>query len=179
MADLIARPATHGLLPIEIGSVVLEDAQPEAITWIAPYNRKKSAVTRTLGGFPGPGQVVEVKAGRALSVGPGQALILGAPAACDDAAVVDQSDGWTVVALDGAAARDVLARLTPLDLRDSALSENATARTLLGHMTASITRTGPYRYELMVFRSMTQTLIHELTRAMKHVAARARLSGPG
>ena len=175
MADLIAQAATHGLLPVEIGDTLLEDAQPEAITWVAPFNRKKAAVARALGGFPGPGEVIEVKAGRALSVGPGQALILGAPVTCEDAAVADQSDGWTVVALDGATSRDVLARLTPLDLRDSAFRQNATARTLLGHMTASITRTGPYRFELMVFRSMTHTLLHELTRAMTQVAARAKI----
>ncbi len=175
MADLIPTLATHGLLPVEIGGVTLEDAQPEAITWVAPFDRKKSAVTRELANFPGPGEVVEVKAGRALSVGPGQAMILGTPVTCEGAAVVDQSDAWTVVALDGENARAVLARLTPLDLRDAAFPDGSTARTLLGHMTASLTRVGPYRYEIMVFRSMTRTLIHELTRAMTHVAARAKL----
>ncbi len=175
MAKLIARPATDGLLPIEIGKAILEDAQPQAITWVAPFNRKKSAVSKTLGGFPGPGEVVEVKAGRALSVGPGQAMILGAPLDCEGAAVADQSDAWTVVALEGAAARDVLARVTPLDLRDAVFPEGGTARTLVGHMTASLTRVGPFRFEIMVFRSMTQTLIHELERAMKHVDARTKL----
>ncbi len=175
MAELIASLATEGRLPLEIGTVVLEDAQPEAITWVAYLDRKKSAVTRALGGFPGPGAVVDVKAGRALSVGAGQAMILGAPVACDGAAVVDQSDAWIVVALDGADVRDVLARLTPLDLRDEALPEGRTARTLIGHMTASVTRVSAYRYELMVFRSMTATLLHEVERAMTHVAARRRL----
>ncbi len=175
MVKLIAKPATDGLLPLEIGEAILEDAQPEAITWVAPLNRKKSAVSRALGGFPGPGEVVEVKAGRALSVGPGQAMILGAPVTCDGAAVVDQSDAWTVVALDGAASRDVLARLSPLDLRDSALPEGRTARTLIGHMTGSLTRVGAFRYEIMVFRSMTQTLIQEITRAITHVEARTKL----
>ena len=175
MAKLIAKPATDGLLPIEIGEARLEDAQPEAITWVAPFNRKKGAVSRAMGGFPGPGEVVDVKAGRALSVGPGQAMVLGAPLACEGAAIVDQSDAWTVVVLDGAAARDILARLTPLDMRDSALPEGRTARTLIGHMTASLTRVDSFRYEIMVFRSMTHTMIHEIERAMKHVAARAML----
>lgn len=175
MADLIARPATDNRLPLEIGEAIVEDAQPPAITWVAPYNRKKTAVTRALGGFPGPGEVAEVKAGRALSVGPGQAMILGAPVTCEGAAVVDQSDAWTVVAIDGAASRDVLARLTPLDLRERALPEGQTARTLIGHLTASLTRVGPFRYEIMVFRSMTRTLLHELTRAMTHVEARKSL----
>ena len=175
MAKLIASLATEGHLPLEIGDCLVEDAQPEAITWVAPFDGKTTAVSKALGGFPGPGEVVEVKAGRAVSVGPQQALILGDPAACKGAAVVDQSDGWTVVALDGAAARDVLARLTPLDLRDAGLPEGATARTLLGHMQASLTRVGAYRYEIMVFRSMKHSLLHELERAMRGVAARAAI----
>ncbi|MEM7719371.1 MAG: sarcosine oxidase subunit gamma [Pseudomonadota bacterium] len=178
MVKLIASSATGRALPLEIGRVVLEDAQPEAITWVAHFDGKANAVKRALGGFPAAGEVLDVKAGRALSVGPGQVLILGAPASCDGAAVVDQSDAWTVVALDGAGARDVLARVTPLDLRDAALPDGATARTLIGHMTASITRVGPFRYELMVFRSMTRTLLEELERAMRGVAARRTNADP-
>lgn len=175
MADLIARPATHGLLPVEIGGTVLEDAQPEAITLVAPFDGRDAAVKTALGGFPGPGETCEVKGGRALSVGPGQAMILGDPVSPDGAAATDLSDGWTVVALDGANARPILARLTPLDLRDGNFPPGATARTLIGHMTVSLTRIGEYRFEIMVFRSMTQTLIHDLTRAMRHVEARAKL----
>ena len=48
-------------------------------------------------------------------------------------------------------------------------------RTLLGHMTASITRVDATTYDLMVFRSMAQTLVHDLTRAMKGIAARHTL----
>jgi sarcosine oxidase subunit gamma len=175
VADLIARAATHGLLPIEIGGTLLEDAQPEAITWVAPFDGKSDAVAKALGGFPGPGETCEIRDGRALSTGPGQAVILGAPVAPKGAAIADQSDGWTVIALDGANAKAILARLTSIDLRDGAFPPNATARTLVGHMTASLTRVGEYRFEIMVFRSMTQTLVHELTRAMRHVEARAKL----
>ena len=175
MADLIARPATHGLLPVEIGGTLLEDAQPEAITLVAPFDGRQDAVAKALGGFPGPNETCEVKGGRAISTGPGQAMFLGAPVSPEGAAVTDQSDGWTVVALDGANAKAVLARLTAIDLHEGAFPPNATARTQIGHMTASLTRVGDYRFEIMVFRSMTQTLIHELTRAMRHVEARARL----
>lgn len=175
MADLIASLATEGRLPLEWGSVTLEDAQPEVITWIAYFDGMEGAVKSALGGFPGPGEVAEVTAGRALSVGPGQAMVLGTPVRCSGAAVVDQSDAWTVLALDGEEARDVLARLTPLDLRDAGLPVGATARTLVGHMTASITRVAPFRYEIMVFRSMTHTALEELERAMRHVAARRQM----
>ncbi len=157
------------------------DAAPSRATTVQASDWSTKAAPSQVTGAPriiacpGPGEVVEVKAGRALSVGPGQAMILGAPVSCDGAAVADQSDAWTVVALDGAASRDVLARLTPLDLRDSALPEGRTARTLIGHMTGSLTRVGAFRYEIMVFRSMTQTLIQEITRAMTHVEARTKL----
>ena len=76
---------------------------------------------KTLGGFPGPGEVVEVAAGRALSVGPGQALILGAPVTCDGAAVVDQSDGWTVVEVAGRHRERYLQSQLTSDLRQVAV----------------------------------------------------------
>lgn len=175
MARLIARSATCGLLPVEIGGVRLVDAQPETITWLAPFDGQEAAVSAALGGFPAPGEAVDVAAGRALSVGPGQALILGEKVSPEGAAVADHSDGWTVVALEGTGAREVLARLTPLDLREVAFPVRRTARTMLGHKTASLTRVAQDRYELMVFRSMTRSLVHELTRAMRHLEARAAL----
>ena len=44
MAKLIPTLATAGRLPLEIGDTILEDAQPEAITWVAPFDRKMTAV---------------------------------------------------------------------------------------------------------------------------------------
>ena len=66
----------------------------------------------------------------------------------------------------------MLARLTPINLREGALPEGATARTVIGHMTGSITRTVADIDEVMVFRSMAWTAVYELERAMKGVAAR-------
>jgi len=175
VARLIAQTPTMEALPIEIGGAILEDAQPEAITWVAPLKGQHQAIADQLGGFPQRGACIEVKGGRAISVGPGQAMVLGVAVLPDDAAVTDQSDGWTVVALDGEAARDVLARLTPIDTRNRAFATGSTARTLIGHMTVSITRISDFRYEIMGFRTMTQTLIHELTRAMRQIEARRKL----
>ena len=89
------------------------------------------------------------------------------------AALTDQSDAWIVVRLEGAGARDVLARLTPIDLRDSVFKRGHTARTELAHMMASLTRVGPQAWQIMVFRSFAQTLAHDLKTAMQGVAARA------
>jgi sarcosine oxidase subunit gamma len=58
------------------------------------------------------------------------------------------------------------------DLRAATFEPGHTAKTLLGHMTASVTRTGANAFEIMVFRSMAETLVEELTRAANAVAAR-------
>jgi sarcosine oxidase subunit gamma len=88
------------------------------------------------------------------------------------AALTDQSDGWTVVQVQGAGGADVLARLTPLDLRPAVFKRGHTARSDLMHMAASITRTGDDTFMIMVFRSMADTLLHDLQRAMEGVASR-------
>ena len=88
------------------------------------------------------------------------------------AALTDQSDGWTVVQLQGAGAANVLARLTPLDLRPAIFKRGHTARTDLMHMASSITRTSDDTFMIMVFRSMAGTLLNDLQRAMEGVASR-------
>ena len=88
------------------------------------------------------------------------------------AALTDQSDGWTVVELKGAGAADVLARVTPLDLRSDVFKKRHTARSDLMLMNSSITRTGDNAFVIMVFRSMAGTLLHDLQRAMEGLASR-------
>ena len=178
MARLIAKTPADGMLPREIGTCRLEERLYEAITWVAPFDGQSEAVGKSIGlGFPEPGQVTGEGNHLALWAGPGQAFVLGPAVAPAGAAVADQSSALTVLTLTGADARAVLARLTPLDLRDTAFPEASTARTMLGHMTASVTRIGSDSYEIMVFRSMTHTAVHEITRAMKGVTARAALRG--
>ncbi len=66
----------------------------------------------------------------------------------------------------------VLTRLVPLDLRISGFKINHTARSLLGHLPVSITRTGAQAFEVMVMRSMAASLVHDLQEAMAGLAAR-------
>jgi len=89
-----------------------------------------------------------------------------------EASVVDQSDAWAIVILEGASAEDVLARLVPVDVRAARFKLGHTARTMLGHMTVSITRVGEQAFQIMAFRSMAKTLVHDLQRAMESVASR-------
>jgi len=84
---------------------------------------------------------------------------------------VDQSDSWAVVRLQGAAAQAVLARLTPLDIRSTVFKRGHTARSSLQHMNVSITRVGLQAFEIMAFRSMAKTLVHDICCAMRSVAA--------
>ena len=176
MVKLVAKSPAEGLVPVETGETRLTENIYEAITWVAPLDGKEKAVAKALGlPWPKPGEITGEDEHLAIWTAPGQALILGPPVAPRGAAVADQSGGWCVLVLEGADAREVLARLTPLDLRDSAFPEAHTARTLIGHMTASLTRIAPDTYEIMVFRSMAKTAVHELTRAMDAAAARARL----
>ena len=104
-----------------------------------------------------------------------QALLTGA-AVSDElsrfAGITDQSDAWATVLLSGDAAEDVLARLVPVDLRLQQFPPNQTARTMVQHMNASVTRVADHAFLIMVFRSMAQTLAHELETAMESVAAR-------
>lgn len=181
MADLFEKTPCNGLEPLTIGTVTLSETSHRAITSLAPFKGREGAVSKALeaqigAGFPKPGRSTGKEGARAIWSGVGQALVLG-PALdpIEGAAISDQSDAWTCVALEGQGARDVLARLCPLDLRPEAFKRGHAARSLLGHMSAVILRTGENRYALMVFRSMAGTLLHELEEAMTGVAARAAL----
>jgi sarcosine oxidase subunit gamma len=88
------------------------------------------------------------------------------------AAVTAQGDGIAALEVRGAAAEAVLARLVPMDLRAAVFPVGRTARTLVNHMAAQVTRVGENAFEIMVMRSMARTLVHELREAAEMVAAR-------
>ncbi|MCG6904137.1 MAG: sarcosine oxidase subunit gamma [Rhodobacter sp.] len=178
MPRLIAKSACDGLLPVTIGSVTLSEFSPDAITSLAPFNGRAAAVSGALksaigAGFPAANRCTGKAGARVAWSGIGQALVIGPRVEIDGAAMTDQTDAWACLALDGARAGEVLARLCPLDLRDSQFKTGHAARSLLGHMTGLFLRTGARRFELLVFRSMAQTAVHELTGAMTSVDAQA------
>lgn len=180
MAKLLAKPPVEGL-PVSDGGVTLSLMEPGRVTSVAPYAGAGAALSKALKSahgmaFPRPGEALEGKGALCLWAGRDQALLIGAaPDAklAAHAALTDQTDGWATLRLEGAAAPGVLARLTPLDLRPACFGPGQTARTLLGHMTVSLTCRGVGCYEVMLFRSMTATAVHELSRAMRALAARA------
>lgn len=184
MVKLIAKSPCADLLPLHVGDLVLEEVEAR-LTVLARYDgaatESDAALRAAHGvGFPAVGQSNEVGPVRVLWFGPDQAMLIGpAPAASlwQDHAVTDQSDGWCQVRLKGDAGDQVLARLVPVDMRLSVFGVGAVARTELFHMPALITRVSDIELEIMVFRSMAGTLVHDLKGAMKSVTAQQALRG--
>lgn len=182
MPSLIEKSPGEGLLPVTAAGVTLTEAPPARITSVAPFAGQEKAVAaalKALGlGWPKPGRALAKEGATILWAGRDQAFLIGA--APDGlpglAALTDQSDGWARLHLDGPGAEAVLARLVPLDLRPAAFPEGAAARSGLNHMMMVLHRAGPERFEIMVFRSMAASAVHELTRAMQALAARAPCS---
>ena len=179
MPDLIAKTPCAGLhLPVTHAGVTLEEWLPGPLTSVAPFAGQEKAVTKalkTLGlAFPAPNTMAQSGPARSVWTGRGQAFVIGAPVpATAGAALTDQSDGWAGLRLTGAAAADVLARLVPLDLR--AMAAGTAARSLLGHMPLVLMRPDTDSFEMLVFRSMARTAVHELDTAMTQLAGRAAL----
>ena len=169
MGNLIATSAASGLCPVAIGSLRLTERTP-TLTSVSPFKGKKTAVRKALGHWPAPNEAK----GNVLWAGRNLAFVVGE---CADlaglAATTDQTDAWTALTLEGDDLEAVMARLTPLDMRT--LGAGATARGLLGHMSALYHRTQT-GMDIYVFRSMAHTAVHEITHAMTSVAARAALS---
>jgi sarcosine oxidase subunit gamma len=90
------------------------------------------------------------------------------------AAVTDVRDAWCIIDISGISVRNVLARVTPLDVRVKSFNIGMTQRSMVMHMQASITCLGKSKFRVMVFRSMARTLVHDLTIAMESVAAREK-----
>lgn len=182
MVELVAKSPLDNMAPLAIGTVTLSEADPGRLTSIAPYKGREKALSEALRAAhgmaaPAPNRATGREGARAIWFGRAMIMLQGpAPDAglAEHAALTDQSDAWAVVRLDGADAADVLARLTPIDLRPSAFRRGHTARTDLQHMMASITRAGDTAFQIMVFRAFARTLLHDLQTAMEGLAARGR-----
>lgn len=177
MASLIARTPCAGLLPLTVGGVTVTEILPAALTLVAPFKGQGDAVSDALQTQIGEGlSAMNRRAGVVTWFGHGVWLVKGR-VSVRGAAVTDQSDAWAVVAVSGARAEDVLARLVPVDLRAAVFQKNHVAKTMLAHMSVTIVRTGPAAFEIMAMRSMAKTLVHDLEVAARGVAARCELRG--
>ena len=179
MVDLKETSPCAGLLPLTIGGVTVEEVLPGRLTSLAPFGASSDlsgALEKAHGcAFPAPNRSTGKAGARCIWFGRNEALLIGPePDAALGAhgAVVDLSDAWAVVSVKGAGAMDVLARLVPVDLRDAAMKRGHCIRTQVVHMNASILKLGADHFQIMVFRSMAGTLVHDLKRAMAAVASR-------
>ncbi len=168
-----------GLLPIAVGNYKLSEVPFTRMTLLSPYKGKEKQLGLALFKahgmqFAAPNRSTGKMDAKCVWFGQGQAMLVGptpAKSLAKSAAVVDQSDSWAVVRLQGAGAADVLARLTSIDLRPAVFKRGHTARSELRHMMVSITRVGVDAFEIMAFASMAATLVHDLQDAMESVAA--------
>ncbi len=180
MTDLISLSPCDGLLPLSIGDLTLTEPDLGVMTSLAPYKGRQQALSEVLKrahgmAFPAPNRITGRANARAIWLGQGQAMLIGPapdPALADHAALTEQSDAWAMVRLEGAGAVDVLVRLLPIDLRASRFKRGHTARTTCAQMMASVTRLADQTFQIMVFRSMAETLVHEMKTAMEAVTAR-------
>ena len=177
--DLKAVSPCAGLLPLHIGSTKVVEQDLGQLSSLSPFgdaSRLSDALQQAHGmALPKPGRATGKDGARCIWFGRDEVLLAGpVPDAglARHAAVVDQSDAWAAVSLSGEGCVDVLARLVPVDLRASHFKRGHTARTMVQHMTASITRTADDSFLILVFRSMAGTLVHDLKSAMEGVAAR-------
>lgn len=179
MASLIEISPCDGLLPKIAGGMVLSELPFARITSVAPLRGKARALGAALKamglGWPGPGLSRRSGDAAILWSGMDQAFLIGPdPTSLQGlAALTDQSDGWARMRLKGPGAEATLARLVPLDLRPLVFAEGQVARSGLNHMMLHIGRSGADSFDLMVFRSMAGSAVHELHQAMEAVAARA------
>lgn len=169
MANLIALTPCGDLLPLEIGGISVTEVVVVQLTSVAPFAGQEGAVSKVLkSDLPACNR----REGAVTWFGHGTWLVAGDVTLDGIAAVTDQSDAWAVVCIAGAGVEDVLARLVPVDLRPHVFAENHVAKTMMGHMSVTITRIAGDAFEIMAMRSMAATLVHELEVAMRGVAAR-------
>lgn len=178
MAELIARQAWAGQVPVTKAGLVLTPLADRPIWSVALFPGGAEAAEQALGQpFPAPNTWGAAGQGRLVWTGRDQAFLMDAPLPKGleaVAAVTDQSGGWAGVSLTGPAVAAALARLVPVDLSPAAFGPGSAIRAPVNHMSALILRTAPETVELWVFRSMAQTLWHELAEVLDRLEARAR-----
>lgn len=173
MVELVARGPADGLVPHSVGDNVLSAPDPGRLTWIAAGAGQEKALAaalrKTIGlGWPAPGRMISKGDARIAWFGERQALLIG-PAAprLDGAAVSEQSDGWTLLRLEGSGAREILMRVSPLDLRAGKFGAGRAARSLVIHVPVMLLGMPGGSFDMLVPRSMTGTVLADVIRAME------------
>jgi sarcosine oxidase subunit gamma len=171
---LLAKSPAAGLCPVEFDGLKLVELSFPYLFAISPYpkNEKKcSAVLKKNHGIHIPN--VRRATGRshkkAIWFGNFTLFIGEEPniALSEVAAVVDQSDAWCSLRLTGKNAEEVMQRLCPIDVRLSVFKTGCVAKTMLGLMPVTLHRSGKDQFDIYGFRSMSRTLVSEITESIK------------
>lgn len=178
MVELSAKTAAEGLLPFKDKNASLSEVVLGHVTSLSPYGDASDLSTALQAAhgmaWPAANRATGKAGARCMWFGQDQAVLIGpAPDAslARHAAVVDQSDAWVALRLEGEKSAEVLARLVAVDLRPDVFKRGAAIRTQALHVGVSIRRDAD-GYVIMAFRSMAHTLVHEIKGAMAAVAAR-------
>ena len=182
MLKLTAKMPFADFLPLSIGTITLSDETPEFMTLIDCPHGSEANVSDVLKKAHGmalsaPNRTTGRAENRCIWFGKNHLLLGFEPdeALANIARLSDVSDGYAVLHAQGKDIETVLARLVPIDLALSKFKRGNTARTLVQQMHAAVTRVSDSAFQIIIVRSMAQTLLHNLTRAMVSVDARASL----
>ncbi|MGI9522478.1 MAG: sarcosine oxidase subunit gamma [Hyphomicrobiaceae bacterium] len=84
--------------------------------------------------------------------------------------LVDQSDSWVMLSVEGAQARSALERICPLDLDPRIFPEDRIARTVMEHVAVIILRSSYDRFLLLSPRSSAQSFAHAVRVSAENVS---------
>ena len=164
----ISHHPLEGRIPLEPGIRAvdhLEVPRRQAIVTVMAAVGEETAVAAVLASmgepslrFVGPGEWLVVSQSetpdgllRSLS------LVL-----AETAYVLDQSDGRIVLRLSGPNVRRILAKDAAIDLHPSVFAIGAASNLLCGHISVNLARTGENEFELIVTRSLAESLFDDL-----------------
>lgn len=181
---LTATPALAGT-DIRIGDGRIRSREDLAIVSVAvPLGGQAAlvaALKRAYGlAMPEPTRSTAAKDIRAIRTSPDQLMLIFPHLAPDANASVqaalkgaayttDQTDGWAVLELEGAAVLPALERLCPLDLAATAFPDGAFARTVMEHMGAMILRLAADRFLLLCASSSAGSFLHAVETSFHYV----------
>ena len=179
---LVEKSPFEGLLPISVGSLTVSEEVCNFITSIAiingNLNQLSSALKKAHGmALPGANRMTGRQGARCVWVGQ-QYLLLGPKpdqSLFNLARLTDVSDGYAVARCVGPDIEKVLARLTPIDVSSGVFKRGQTARTLIHHLTGSLSRISDKTFQIIVARSMALTLVHDMERVLQSVVARNQI----
>ncbi|MEK1926475.1 MAG: sarcosine oxidase subunit gamma family protein [Rhizobium giardinii] len=164
----ISHHPLEGRIPLDPGIRAvdhLEVPRRQAIVTVMAADGEETAVAAALTTmsepslrFVGPGEWLVVSQSetpdgllRSLS------LVL-----AETAYVLDQSDGRIVLRLSGPNVRRILAKGVAIDLHPSVFAIGAASNLLCGHISVNLARTGENEFELIVTRSLAESLFDDL-----------------